>query len=159
MRLAPALLLLLTAALLIAACGDDDDGGDDLVATETPNLFPSQAAPQDQPDPPQAIDAALAEPTGGVIEVALADIRFSPNNLHVPLDDVVTIRLTNNDPATHTMRVAGIDGRYDTEDDALVPTIAPGAVEELTFAGAAAGTYTFRCDLHPGSMGGVIVVD
>ncbi len=158
MRLAPALLLLLVAASFLAACGDDDDSGDG-VATETPNLFPSQPVPQEQPDPVQAIDATLAEPADGEIEVTLLDILFSPNNLHVPLDDTVTIRITNNDPATHTMRVAGIDGRYDTEDDAVVPTIAPGAVEELTFDGAAAGTYTFRCDLHPGSMGGVIVVD
>ncbi len=158
MRLAPALLLLLVAALFAAACADDDDSGDG-VATETPNLFPSQAAPQEQPDPVQALDATLAEPVDGVIEVTLLDILFSPNNLHVPLDDAVTIRLTNNDPATHTMRVAGIDGRYDTEDDAVVSMIGPGAVEELTFDGAAAGVYTFRCDLHPGSMGGVIVVD
>ena len=158
MRLAPALLLLLVAALFVAACADDDDSGDG-VATETPNLFPSQAAPQAQPDPVQPIDATLTEPVDGVIEVTLLDILFSPNNLHVPLDEAVTIRFTNNDPATHTMRVAGIDGRYDTEDDAVVSTIGPGAVEELTFDGAAAGTYTFRCDLHPGSMGGVIVVD
>jgi plastocyanin len=158
LRLAPALLLLLIAALFVAACADDDDSGDG-IATETPNLFPSQAAPQEQPDPVQAIDATLTEPVDGVIEVTLLDILFSPNNLHVPLDDAVTIRLTNNDPATHTMRVAGIDGRYDTEDDAVVSMIGPGAVEELTFDGAAAGTYTFRCDLHPGSMGGVIVVD
>ncbi|HEY5640877.1 MAG TPA: cupredoxin domain-containing protein [Dehalococcoidia bacterium] len=158
MRLAPALFLLLVPVLFVAACGDNDDGGDG-VATETPNLFPSQAPPQQQPDPVQAIDATLAEPVDGVIEVTLADILFSPNYLHVPLEGSVTIRLTNNDPATHTMRVAGIDGRYDTEDDAVVPTIGPDAVEELTFAGAAAGAYTFRCDLHPGSMGGIILVD
>ena len=158
MRLAPALLLLLVAASFVAACGDDDDSGDG-IATETPNLFPSQPAPQDQPDPVQAIDATLTEPVDGVIEVTLLDILFSPNNLHVPLDETVTIRLTNNDAAPHTMRVAGIDGRYATEDDAFVERIDAGAVEELTFNGAAAGTYTFRCDLHPGSMGGVIVVD
>ncbi len=158
MRLSPALLLLLVAALFVAACGDDDDGSD-AVATETPNLFPSQPVPQQQPESAQAIDATLTEPVDGVIEVALLDILFSPNNLHVPLGESVTIRLTNNDPATHTMRVAGIDGRYDTEDDAVVPEIAPGAVEELTLDGAATGTFTFRCDLHPGSMGGVIVVD
>ncbi len=157
MRLAPALLLLLVAALFVVACGDDDDGGDG-IATETPNLFPSQPVPQEQPDPVQAIDATLTEPVDGVIEVTLLDTLFSPNNLHVPLGDTVTIRLTNNDPATHTLRVAGIDGRYDTEDDAVVSTIAPGSVEELTLDGAAAGTFTFRCDLHPGSMGGVIVV-
>ena len=158
MRLATALLLLLVAALFVAACGDDDDSGD-AVATETPILFPSPPVPQEQPDPVQAIDATLTEPVDGVIDVTLLDILFGPNNLHVPLDDTVTIRLTNNDGATHTMRVAGIDGRYATEDDAVVETIGPGAVEELTFDGAAAGTYTFRCDQHPGSMGGVIVVD
>lgn len=159
MRLAPALLLLLVAALFIAAaCGDDDDSSFG-IATETPNLFPSPPVPQEQPDPVQAIDATLTEPVDGVIEVTLLDILFAPNNLHVPLDDTVTIRLTNNDPATHTMRVAGIDGVYDTEDDAFVLRISPGTVEELTLDGVAAGTFTFRCDLHPGSMGGVIVVD
>lgn len=158
MRFAPALLLILVAALFGAACGNDDDDSD-AVASETPNLFPSQPVPQEQPDPAQAIDTTLTEPVDGVIEVTLEDILFSPNKLHVPLGESVTIRLTNNDPATHTMRVAGIDGRYDTEDDAVVPEIAPGAVEELTLDGATAGTFTFRCDLHPGTMGGVIVVD
>ncbi len=158
MRLAPALLLVLVAALFVAACGDDD-AGSDAGASETPNLFPSQPVPQEQPDPAQELDETLTEPVDGVIEVALIDVLFSPNNLHVPLGQSVTFRLTNDDPTSHTMRVAGIDGRYDTEDDALIPEIAPGAVEELTFDGAAAGTFTFRCDLHPGTMGGVIVVD
>ena len=158
MRLAPALLLLLVAALFVAACADDDDSADS-IPTETPNLFPSQAPPQQQPDPVQAIDATLTEPVDGVVEVTLSDILFSPNNLHIPLDDTVTIRLTNNDPVTHTIRFAGIDGRYDTEDDAFIATIDPGTAEELVLDGAAAGTYTFRCDRHPGSMGGVVVVD
>ena len=144
--------------MFVAACVKGGDGGA-AVVSETPNLFPSQPGPQEQPDPAQALDATLTEPVDGVIEVTLQDILFSPNNLHVPLGEAVTIRLTNNDPATHTMRVAGIDGRYDTEDDALVPEIAPGTVEELTPDGAAAGTLTFRCDLHPGTMGGVLVVD
>ncbi len=158
MRLAPAFLLVLAAALFVAACGDDD-GGSDAGASETPNLFPAQPVPQEQPDPAQELDATLTEPVDGVIEVALTDVLFSPNNLHVPLGQSVTIQLTNNDPAAHTMRVAGIDGRYDTEDDAVVPEIAPGAVEELTLDGATEGTFTFRCDLHPGTMGGVIVVE
>ena len=158
MRLAPALLLILVAALFVAACGDDDDGSD-AVASETPNLFPSQPVPQEQPIPAQAIDTTLTEPVDGVIEVTLQDILFSPNSLHVPLGDAVTIRLTNNDPAPHTMRVAGIDGRYATEADAFGERIDAGAVEELTLDGAAAGSFTFRCDLHPGTMGGVIVVD
>jgi len=160
LRFAPTVMLLLVAVFFFAAaCSDDDDGAATGVPTETPNLFPSQAAPQNQPEPAQALDAALTEPVDGVIEVTLRDIAFSPNNLHVPLDGDATIRLTNEDPTTHTMRVAGIDGRYDTEDDAVVQRIGPGTTAELTFDGAVAGTFTFRCDLHPGSMGGVIVVD
>ncbi len=91
MRLAPALLLLLAAALFVAACGDDDAGSDADVS-ETPNLFPSQPVPQEQPDPAQELDATLTEPVDGVIEVALQDILFSPNNLHVPLGEAKTGR-------------------------------------------------------------------
>ena len=158
MRLAPALLLLLAAALFVGACSDDSDG-EAGVATKTPNLFPSQAAPQQQPVPAQPVDATITKPVDGVIEVTLGGILFAPNNLHVPLDDAVEIRITNNDPVPHTMRIAGIDGRYDTEDDAFVPAISGLGVDMLTYAGAAAGSYTFRCDLHPGTMGGVVVVD
>lgn len=40
-----------------------------------------------------------------------------------------------------------------------MPAISGLGVDMLTYAGAAAGSYTFRCDLHPGTMGGVVVVD
>jgi plastocyanin len=151
-------LLLSVALLLAAACGDDDDGSGDVI-TGTPESATSSVAPPSQPVPPQALDSELTEPADGAIDVSLTDISFSPNNLHVPLGDAVTIHLVNDDSTSHTMRVAGIDGRYDTEDDAVVQTIAPGASAELQFAGGTAGSFTFRCDLHPGSMGGVIVVD
>jgi plastocyanin len=156
-RLTPALLLLCSAFLLAAACGDDDD--DDAVITGAPEGSASPVAPPAQPSSAQAIDAELTEATDGVINVSLASISFSPNNLHAPLGQSVTIHLTNDDSTSHTMRVAGIDARYDTEDDAVVQTMGPGASGELQFAGGMAGTFTFRCDLHPGSMGGVIVVD
>jgi plastocyanin len=157
--LALVLSLALTAALVLAACGDDDgDGAADLI-TEAPAASASPVAAPPQPSPAQAIDATLTEPVGGVIQVSLANLSFSPNNLHVPLGESVTIRLTNDDSTSHTMRVAGIDGQYDTEDDAVVKVINPGESSELDYSGGMAGTYTFRCDLHPGQMGGVIVVD
>jgi plastocyanin len=155
----PLLCLLAAALLLIAACGDDDDDDTGGPTEETPNAIPSQAPPQEQPTPAQALDAALSEPTEDAIAVTLAGTEFSPNNLHVPLGSAVTIRLANEDAATHSMRVAGIDGAYQTEDDAVVEIIDAGGTAELTFSGAAAGSYTFRCDFHPSSMGGAIVVD
>ena len=157
MRLLAPLILLI--ALALAACGGDDDAPaatgalDNAAATATGVGTPSQ------PDPAQALDANLAEPANGAIEVTLQDSLFVPNNLHVPLGEAVTIRMTNADAVGHTFRVAGPDGVYTTEDDAVLDSIAAGDVGELTFNGATPGRYTYRCDFHPGSMGGAILVD
>jgi len=59
------------------------------------------------------------------------------------------------------LRIAGLDGQFDTEDDAVANPSqieGGGGVGELTFAPLAAGAYSFRCDFHPTTMGGQIVV-
>jgi plastocyanin len=160
MRLLVPLTLLVALALALAACGDDDDG----TPTSTEPIVDggggvTPAPTISQPEPAQALDAELAEPANGAIEVLLQDSLFVPNNLHVPLGEAVTIRMTNADAVGHTFRVAGPDGVYTTEDDAVLDSIAAGDVGELTFNGATPGLYTYRCDFHPGSMGGAILVD
>ena len=62
--------------------------------------------------------------------------------------------------ALSSFALAGLDGQFDTEDDAVTnpAQIAAGGAGELTFAPLAAGAYTFRCDFHPTTMGGQIVV-
>jgi plastocyanin len=158
LRLAAACLLL---APLLAACGGDDDatpsGG---LVTQTANAIPSVGAPQEQPPPVQELSSEPAEPSDGVIEIAVSGQQFEQNYLKVQPGDSVTIRLTNNDDVPHNMRLAGIDGQFDTEDDALTSPdkVDPGQVGELTFAPPTAGVYTFRCDFHPDIMGGEIVV-
>lgn len=154
--------LLLATAVAFAACGDDDDdrGGataDDVTPTSAPA---SPVGPQVQPEPPQPVDREAIQPSGGVIELVAENMLFVDNNLAVGVGESVTIRVTNNDSTVHNLRVAGTDGEYITQDDAVTTPdqIEPsGGVGELTFAPPVAGFYTFRCDFHPTSMGGQIV--
>lgn len=143
--------------LVVLACGRDDD---DQETAGTPiNPIPSVAGPRQQPVPAQTLDPEPVAPRNGVIEIVTVNTAFVGNNLVVPVGEPVTIRVTNQDPAQHNLRIAGIDGQYDTEDDAITSPDAlnEGQVGELEFAPPVSGVYSFRCDFHPGSMGGQIV--
>jgi plastocyanin len=135
------------------ACGGDDDTGG---PTHTAGI-PSVAGPQPQPQPAQPLDPSQ-KPQDGVYEISMSGGKFLGNHLAMPIGESVTIRVTNNDTTVHNMRMAGIDGQFETEDDAVIepPSIDPQGVGELTFAPPVAGSYTFRCDFHPATMGGQI---
>ena len=150
-------LVAVIAVLALAACSDDTDkvGGG---APSTGPTVPLQI--QEQPAVAQPLDEALSVAIDGVIEVAAADTRYSPNKLSLTAGESVTIRVTNSDSVSHNLRIAGLDGQYDTEDDAVTApqTIASGESGELNFAPLAPGSYTFHCDFHPARMGGQIIV-
>ena len=151
--------LAVIAMISLTACGDDDDdtAGDPTASPAVTGAPPGILA---QPAPPQELSATVTEAQDGVLEVAAQDTRFVENNFHIPAEQPVTIRVTNGDSVRHNLRVAGPDGVFETEDDAATnpEAIAGGATGELTFAPAAQGAYTFRCDFHPTSMGGSILV-
>jgi len=145
--------------LVVGACGDDkpedgaNNGGPDLGPTIPLELQP-------QPEVVQELDEELTVAFEGVIQVATADLLFSPNQLTMTAGETILVRVSNSDTVPHNLRIAGLDGQYDTEDDAVtVPeTIGGGESGELNFAPQPKGEYTFRCDFHPGSMGGQVVV-
>src|SRR5438445_10727291 len=147
----------LIIACLCIACSSGDSTSS---ATRTALSTEPPAVPRDRPPPAQSLDPQAVEPQGGVIEIAASGQHFEQNYLRIPLGQSVTIRLTNNDNTPHSLRIAGLDGQFDTEDDAVTnpAQIAAGGVGELTFAPLSAGAYTFRCDFHPTTMGGQIVV-
>lgn len=158
----PSKLLLVACALVLAslaACSSDDKS----VPTEEPTvrITAGPVAPALQPAPAQPLNAESIEPEDGVIEITASGQKFTQNFLRVPAaNESITIRLTNSDTVPHSLRLAGLDGRFDSEDDAVTnPTqIDGGGVGELTFAPQADGPYTFRCDFHPTTMGGQVVV-
>ena len=155
-------LLAATCALVfatLAACSSDDKS----IPTEEPTVQTTAGpvAPALQPAPAQPLNAEFIEPQDGVIELTASGQKFTQNYLRIPAaGESITIRLTNNDNVPHSLRLAGLDGHFDTDDDAVaIPTqIDGGGVGELTFAPQADGPYTFRCDVHPTTMGGQIVV-
>jgi plastocyanin len=146
-------------ALVLVACGDDDEG-----TTGTPKpASPSAASPSAvlvQPEPVQALDAEVAEPSDGVVEVTIEGAQFRGNNVRVTFGESVKIDVTNRDAENHNLRIAGFDGEYQTEDDAIVSPnpIEPNGAGSLDFVPLVAGAYTFRCDYHPGTMGGRVTV-
>jgi len=161
------IIVLVVAGLLLlaAACGDDDDGdngnnggGGDATATAT-------TAPADeiesQPDVPQDVDGDVTEASGGSVQTVAADspaFNYSPNNLKVPLNETTTIEIANEGSALHNFRIAGADGEWNTDDDVATDFITGGDSASVEFTPTLAGTYTFRCDIHPDVQGGVIVV-
>ncbi len=141
------------AVVVLTACSEEEKvGGPDMVPTPAVVLLA-------QPEVVQELDEQAAAATGGVIEIAAADIQFSPNNFTVMVGESVTIRVKNSDAISHNLRIAGLDGEYDTDDDAvtLPEAINDGESGELNFAPPVVGAYTFQCDFHPASMGSQVV--
>lgn len=155
------LAAIVSASVLLClgiACSSGDSTSS---ATRTVLSTASPAGPRNQPAPAQPLDPQAVEPQDGVIEITASGLRFEQNYLRIPLGQSVTIRLTNNDSTPHSLRIAGLDGQFNTEDDAVANPAqieGGGGVGELTFAPLSAGAYTFRCDFHPTTMGGQIVV-
>jgi plastocyanin len=81
------------------------------------------------------------------VDVGAVDFGFEPNNASVAAGGKVTV--TNKGQAPHTL----------TFDDVQLDTgnIAPGASADLT-APDAPGSYSYRCNVHPARMRGVLVV-
>jgi len=160
------IIVLVVAGLLLlaAACGDDDDGGngdngDNGDATSTATTAPADDI-SSQPDVPQDVEDAVTEASGGSIATVAADapgFNYSPNNLKVPLNETTTIEISNEGAAIHNFRIAGADGEWNTDDDVATDFITGGDSASLDFTPTLAGTYTFRCDIHPDVQGGVIV--
>jgi plastocyanin len=150
---------LLVVMLLMAACSgdDDDDGGAATAVDSSPTPL---ATVQNQPEPVQPVSGEPSQPEEGVYEIVSENSVFQGNDVQLPLGQPSIIRVVNRDQLTHNLRIAGLDGQYDTEDDAVTEPAAvePGSSGELSFAPAIPGAYTFRCDYHPGSMGGQITV-
>lgn len=141
------------AALAAACSGGGQDG-----AGASPG-GQSFGAVQEQPKPVQP-GGQPVEPQDNVVEITVQGRQFLQTRINLRAGDTVTIRVVNQDGDSHNLRIAGPDGQYQTEDDAVTSpeAIPPGEAGELTFAPLIPGEYTFRCDFFPGTMGGQIVV-
>jgi len=103
-------------------------------------------------------------PASTTLEVAQNDYFFQPNKLTASPGHEVTVEVTNKGSNVHNLRIAGPDGEFETEDDAVIAPadeggMKPGDTRSLQWvAPARAGTIRFRCDFHPTQMNGTITV-
>ena len=129
--LAPAVLAL--AAVVAAACGGAS----------------SEPAAQSTP-----------EGEGATLDITVGDNYFEPNEFRVQAGQQVTLNVTNEGQAVHTVRLAGADGEYETDDDTMADPemIKPGATVSIVWtAPAGRAAYNFRCDYHPSETGTITV--
>ena len=131
--LAAVLALTLGAALLAAACGGGSSG-------KAIRITPGGA--------------------GATLELTVGDNFYKPNEFRVRVGEQVTLNVRNEGQAVHTVRLAGPDGRYETDDDTQIdpPMIKPGETVVLVWAAPTEpGAYDFRCDYHPEETGTITV--
>jgi plastocyanin/mono/diheme cytochrome c family protein len=120
-------------------------------------LAAAQAEPEGTPAPPIEIT--------GNITIEMGDNFFELTGIQNPALGVkagtpITIDLTNTGSQVHNMQVAGDDGEYGTDDDAISDpdAISGGGAGAVTFNFVQPGTYPYQCEFHPNDMKGEITV-
>ncbi|MEO8425079.1 MAG: cupredoxin domain-containing protein [Actinomycetota bacterium] len=128
-----------------AARGAQGAGGQ---STPTPTASPT-ASP--------IVDAAACEPTGTKLHVVAMDSVFDTDCLAVPAGKAFTILFENHDPGIpHNLSIYTDETATQVLFTGEVVT-GPGKVTDHVDA-LEAGTYFFRCDIHPTTMTGTFVV-
>lgn len=104
-------------------------------------------------------------PTPGVsvdveLDLSTGDNFFQPAELQVKAGQKFRIKIQNTGTYAHSLRIAGPDNRFETEDDlvATPDTIGPGKSAELIGQLDEPGVYQFRDDFLPTLMSGTITV-
>lgn len=114
------------------------------------------------PPPPSASSGggspAAAPPPGAVVlKITAKDLAFNPRSLTAPPNTQVTVALDNQDPSVQHNFSVYKDKSYTQEVEKGELDTGP-AVKNYTFTTPGAGTYFFRCDVHPDTMNGSFIV-
>ncbi len=110
---------------------------------------------------PTPSSGASATPPGS-LSVSLLDNKFGQDQLKIGVGATVTFAISNDGSATHNMRIAGPDGEYNNDDDAVSDPeiISGGGTATLAWtAPESPGEIPFQCDFHIAQMKGTITVE
>jgi len=93
-----------------------------------------------------------------VIRVEMRNDSFSPSGLTVRAGKDYILELRNRDGKAHNLRIAGLDNKYETDDDLVSDDVDAGKTGSLKFRIDQPGVYDFRSDSEPISMVGTLTV-
>lgn len=91
---------------------------------------------------------------GGAVTITAASLAFDANVIQATAGEAFTVTLVNNDSAPHNFSIYTEEG-----GDALVQgdTAEAGQTVTIEVDALDAGTYFFKCDIHPDMNGSVEV--
>ena len=107
-------------------------------------------------------DAGEDDASGDGITIKMLDNSFKPAEITVSAGTTVTFDLPNIGQVPHNMRIAPLDGNYDSPDSVVTDPeiVSPGKSGTIQWkVPTTPGTYKFRCDIHPTEMTGTIQVN
>jgi len=133
-------------------------GGGGAGGSATPTTAPSGSTASETPS---ATSAPTTSPPGGggsaAASISAQNVAFSTNTLTFPADQAVTLTFDNKDAGIpHNVSIwsdQGYTKSVFTGEQTTGPTSTDYKVRALS-----AGTYYFRCDVHPTTMTGTITV-
>ena len=103
---------------------------------------------------PQASPAASVPPTGDVVTVTAKDLKFGKTEITVPADEAFDLVLDNQESAQHNVAIY-TDSSMSTKIS--IGEIFSGPAQRTQAVPAlAAGSYFFRCDVHPDMQGSIV---
>jgi plastocyanin len=105
------------------------------------------------------IEAAAGGGGGGgpTSEIAATNLQFSTATVRLPADSPATLTFDNRDTALHDFAIY--------EDDTAAKTlftsedVPPGSSVPMSIPPLPAGNYYFRCNYHPTTMNGTVIVE
>jgi plastocyanin len=86
--------------------------------------------------------------------VVAKDLKFDTADLQLPADQNVTVHLDNEDSAPHNLAIYGDSG---FSQKISVGEIVTARKADQVVPALKAGSYFFRCDVHPDMKGTVTV--
>lgn len=111
-------------------------------------LAACSSASAEQPAPSGPVPDSSAD-----VVVAARDIRFDTSELSAPAGTAFTLELDNHDAAPHNVAILGADGKTVFSGEIF----GGDASRTYDVPALTAGTYEFRCDVHP-EMTGTLTV-
>jgi plastocyanin len=93
--------------------------------------------------------------TDGVVQLTADNLEFDASTIEAPADTPFTISFTNLEAVPHNVAVYTEEGGEEIVIGEIVSE--EGGTADVSVEALAAGTYYFRCDVHP-EMEGTIVV-